>query len=129
MTAWTGDELETIAATDELEIRSLLPDGTLGTSRTIWVVRIDDDLYVRSVDGRGSGWFSGTQHRREGNIQCGGVEKDVGFVDAEGDGELADRIDKAYHAKYDGRYPPSYIDDCLTPQARSATLKLDPRGS
>jgi hypothetical protein len=33
---------------------------------TIWVVRDDDDLYVRSADGPTSAWFRGTQVRHEG---------------------------------------------------------------
>ena len=42
---------------------------------TIWVVRLGDDLYVRSVNGRTSAWFRGTQVRHEGHIQAGGVEQ------------------------------------------------------
>lgn len=54
MTGWTADELEQIETADELEIASLRSDGTLGSTRTIWVVRVDGDLYVRSVNGRTS---------------------------------------------------------------------------
>jgi hypothetical protein len=77
---------------------SLGSDGTLGTQRTIWVVRVDDDLYVRSVNGRTSDWFRGTQRRHEGRIRAGGVEKGVTFVEA--DADLAARIDDAYREKY-----------------------------
>lgn len=45
MTGWTADELERIEAADELEIASLRSGGTLGSRRTIWVGRVDDDLY------------------------------------------------------------------------------------
>jgi hypothetical protein len=51
MTAWTTDELDGIEAADELEIASLRSDGTLRHPTTIWVVRLGDDLYVRSVNG------------------------------------------------------------------------------
>jgi hypothetical protein len=44
MTGWTADELDKIETADELEIASLRSDGTLGSKRTIWVVRVDDDL-------------------------------------------------------------------------------------
>ena len=33
------------------------------------MVRVDDDLYVRSVNGRTSDWFRGTQRRRQGRIR------------------------------------------------------------
>src|SRR6266705_5330225 len=98
MTAWTTDELDNIDASDELEIASLRPDGTLRNPTTIWVVRLGDDLYVRSVDGRSSGWFRGSQVRHEGRIRAGGVARDVTFVDAEDD--INDQIDAAYRSKY-----------------------------
>ncbi len=123
MTAWTTDELNKVDGADELEISSLRRDGSLGSPRTIWVVRVDDDLYVRSVRGRGSDWFRATQVRREGRIEAGGVERDVTFV--EGDEALVERIDDAYRTKY-RRYPARILDSTLTPQARSAALKLVP---
>jgi len=124
MTAWTTDELDKIDAADELEIASLRPDGTLRAPTTIWVARLGDDLYVRSVNGHTSGWFRGTQVRHEGRIRAGGVEKDVTFVGV--DGDVADRIDDAYRTKY-RRYAASIVDSILTAEARSATLKLVPR--
>ena len=126
MTAWTTDELDTVGAADELEIASLRPDGTLRSPTTIWVVHLDDDLYVRSVNGRTSGWFRGAQVRHEGRIRAGGVEKNVTFADVDADGEVADRIDEAYRAKY-RRYAESVVGTTITPEARAATLKLVPR--
>jgi hypothetical protein len=124
MTAWMSEELSKIGAAEELEIASLRGDGTLRTPVTIWVVRHGDDLYVRSVNGRTSSWFRGTQVRHEGRIWAGGVEKDVTFVDASHD--IADQIDAAYRAKY-RRYAASIVNSTLTAQARAATLKLTPR--
>ena len=54
MTAWTSDELDKIGAAEELRIASLRRDGTLRNPVTIWVVRLDDDLYVRAYKGRSS---------------------------------------------------------------------------
>jgi hypothetical protein len=124
MTAWASDDLSKIGAAEELEIASLRRDGTLRNPVTIWVVRHGDDLYVRSVNGRTSSWFRGTQVRHEGRIWAGGVEKDVTFVDAGHD--IADQLDAAYRAKY-RRYAGSIVNSTLTSQARSATLKLMPR--
>src|SRR5437764_11725467 len=69
--AWTSDDLRAIAAARELEIQSLRPDGTLRKSVTIWVVRQDDDLYVRSWRGPGSAWFRGVHDRHEGHDPSG----------------------------------------------------------
>ena len=126
MTAWTTEELDKIDAADELEIASLRPDDTLRNATTIWVVRLGDDLYVRSVNGRTGAWFRGTQVRPEGRIQAGGVEKDVTFVDAGPD--VGDRIDAAYRTKY-RHYAASIVGSVLTPEARAATIRLVPRST
>ena len=52
MAGWTSDELNKIGAAEELEIATVRSDGTLRKPVTIWVVRVGDDLYVRSVNGR-----------------------------------------------------------------------------
>jgi hypothetical protein len=124
MTTWTNDELDRIAAADELQLASLRPDGTLRNPVTIWVVRHGDDLYVRSYKGPDAAWFRGTQVRHEGRIQAGGVAKDVTFADA--DHDLDGQIDAAYRGKY-RRYSASFVDPMLSPQARSTTIKLVPR--
>jgi hypothetical protein len=126
MNGWTSEELTKIGTAEELRIRSLRRDGTLRKPTTIWVVRHGDDLYVRPVNGRTSGWFRGTQVRQEGHIRCGGVDKDVRFVSVDADDGVNTDIDAAYRAKY-RRYPASYVDAVLTPQAKSATIKLLPR--
>jgi hypothetical protein len=124
MTGWTSDELTRIGTADELEIASARHDGTLGRPRTIWVVRVGDDLYVRSMYGRAGGWFPGTQVRHEGHIRAGGVDKDVAFADA--DPDRNDQIDAAYRDKY-RRYGPSIIGGVVNPGARAATIKVVPR--
>lgn len=122
---WTTDELTRIGNAEELQIASLRRDGTLRKPVTIWVVRLGDELYVRSVYGRDSAWFRGVQVRFAGHIRAGGVEKDVTYVEETGD-ELNDRIDAVYRAKY-RRYAASIIDSIISPTARSATLRLAPR--
>jgi len=67
MPAWTKDELDKIGQADELEIASVRHDGTLSNSVTIWVVRIGNDLYVRSYKGRRGAWFRAAQVRHEGH--------------------------------------------------------------
>lgn len=124
MTMWKSDELEKIGTAEELQIASLRRDGTLRTPVTIWVVRLGDDLYVRSVNGRTSAWFRGAQVRNEGHIKAAGIDKDVTFVEA--DPDFNDQIDTAYRTKY-RRYAASIISSIVSPEARSTTMKLVPR--
>jgi len=124
MTTWTRAELDRIGNAEELQIASLRNDGILRKALIIWVVRVGDALYVRSVNGRNGTWFRGMQDRYEGHIQAGGIDKDVTFVE-EGDPTINEQIDAAYRAKY--RQYPSAVDHINSPAARTATLKLQPR--
>ena len=125
MNIWTAEELNKIGNADELNLSSLRQDGTYRKPVIMWVVRVGDDLYVRAVKGRSGPWFRGTQARHEGRIRSGGVEKEVTFLEAP-DSPHHKEIDAAYVEKY-SHYPKSYVDACLTPEARAATIKLMPR--
>ena len=124
MTTWMSDELKKIGTAEELQIASLRRDGTLRKPVIIWVVRLGEDLYVRSVNGRTSAWFRGVQTLHEGHIRAGGVDKDVTFVE-ETDPGINDQIDSAYTTKY-RRYA-SIARSMTTPAVRAATIKLVPR--
>lgn len=124
MTTWTSDELNKIGKAEELQLASVRGDGTLGKPVIIWVVRLGDDLYVRSVNGRSGSWFRGMQARHEGHLRAGGGDKDVTFVEDD-DPTLNEQIDAAYRAKY--RHYPSAVDHITSPAARAATVKLVPR--
>jgi hypothetical protein len=128
MSEWTSDELEKIAAANELQVASARRDGTLRKPVTIWVVRHGDDLYVRSWRGRTSSWFGGIQDRHEGHIRAGGVDKDVTFLFVDADDDVNDQVDAAYRAKYH-RYSDSYVTPMIRPEARATTLKLVPRAT
>jgi hypothetical protein len=124
MTTWTSDELDKIGGAEELQIATFRRDGTLRKPVIIWVVRLGDDLYVRSAYGRTPAWFRGTQAHREGRISAGGIEKDVAFADA--DPTVADQIDGAYRNKYH-RHGAQYVNSVTDAEARSTTIKLVPR--
>lgn len=122
---WTGDELKKIEKADELNLASLRRDGTLRDPVTMWVVRVDDHLFVRAVKGRAGSWFRGVLTCHAGHIRAGGIEKDALFVE-ETDSALNERIDAAYREKY-RHYPKEYVDACVTPEAWAATIQLIPR--
>jgi hypothetical protein len=124
MTTWTSNELNQIGNAEELQIASLRADGTLRKPVIIWVVRVDNDLYVRSANGRSGSWFRSLQTKSAGHIRAGGVEKEVTFVE-ETDPQVNNQIDAAYLSKY-RRYP-QYVSPMVTPDVRAATIKLVPR--
>ena len=124
MTTWTTDTLAAIDRPDEVEITSLKQNGIARSYRVIWGVRVDDDFYIRSVNGPDAAWFRGTRTRREGRVRAGDAEHEVSFMDID-DEKLNERIDAAYREKY-RRYS-SPVQSITSPTARSATLKLLPR--
>jgi len=126
MMRWSSDQLDKVGRAEEVQIASVRSDATLRKPVTVWVVRHGDDLYVRSVRGPSGSWFRGVQEKHEGRIRAGGVQQDVTFVEA--DHDINDEVDAAYQAKY-RRYAGSILNSVLTPEARSATLKLVPRSS
>lgn len=48
---WTDGELRGIGETEELQLASTRPDGSLRPYGTMWAVRVGDQLYVRSAYG------------------------------------------------------------------------------
>jgi hypothetical protein len=124
MKTWTKSELDKVARAEELEVATRRRDGTLRDPVTVWMVRVGDDVCVRSVNGRAGAWFRGAVARHQGRVKAGGVQRDVTFVEA--NDAPNDEIDRAYRAKY-GRYAASIVNTVLTPQARAATLRVVPR--
>lgn len=124
MTAWTAAELETLGATDELQVSSHRSDGTLRPFVTIWLVRVGESVYVRSAHGPGNGWFRRAQASGTGHVRVAGVERDVTFA-VPGPG-VHESVDAAYHGKYD-RYGPRIVGAVVGPRVRDVTLRLDPR--
>jgi hypothetical protein len=123
MTAWTTDELGRIGAAEELEITARRSDGSLREPVRIWVVRVGDDLYIRSWRGDEGGWFRAAHASQAAHVSAGGVDRDVAVLDA--DDEINDAVDHAYRQKYN-RYP-SYVPSMVALPARATTLKLLPQ--
>jgi len=121
--AWSIDELQRIAKTDDLHISPFRDDGkTYGTPTWIWSVVVDEGLYVRAYNGRDSRWYQAAMRQRAGRITAAGMTKEVAFEPVEG--PINDRIDDAYRVKYgDSRYLPPMI----AKRSRAATVKVTPR--
>jgi hypothetical protein len=127
MTAtWTPEQLQRIDGSDELEIASRRADGTLRPFVPIWVVRVDDQVYVRTWHRRTTGWFGRVLDARRARVRVPGLEADVVVEDVgAGPGELRSSVDEAYRAKY-ARYGHGSVDQMVADPAVAATLRLTP---
>jgi hypothetical protein len=121
--SFTATELERVGAAEELQIAVERRDGTLRDWVPIWVVRVADDLYVRSYRGTAGVWYRHAVAQPHGRIRAGGLQREVTFAPAD-DGVTA-AIDDAYRAKY-ARYGDRYLQPMLTSSAIAATLRLTP---
>jgi hypothetical protein len=124
MTNWEPQDLDTIGAADELDIAPRHDDARAEHATTIWVVRVDDDLYVRSYRGRDGRWFQRACEVGGGVVRAGGIERAVTF-EPHGVGDR-DAIDTAYRTKY-GQYDRTYVDPMVSDDAAATTLRLVPR--
>ena len=125
MTMWLKKELEGIAGSDDLHISPLREDGkTYGTPTWIWSVVVDGSLYVRAYNGKESRWYKAALRQKAGRIAGAGMTEEVTFEPV--DGEINDRIDDAYRAKYAGS---PYLKPMIGVRARAATVRVMPHST
>ncbi|WP_248928890.1 DUF2255 family protein [Paenibacillus hamazuiensis] len=125
MDTWPKEELHKIAGADDLHISPFREDGvTYGTPTWIWSVVVGDSLYVRAYYGQNSRWYQAAVRQKAGRITVAGMTKEVTFEPV--DGKMDDLIDNAYRAKYKGS---PYLNSMISTRARSATVKVVPRGT
>jgi hypothetical protein len=121
---WTDAQLRRVGEAVELDLASYRPDGELGPFTTMWVVRVGDDLYVRSAGGPDRPWYRQALTSGAGRIRAGGVERDVAFDhDDAGVNGVHDAIDQAYHATYD-RFGPGPVSHVTGRDAHAVTVRL-----
>jgi hypothetical protein len=123
MSGWTDSELATIGTADEIHIAPDRSDRTPGRAVPIWVVRVGDDLYVRSYRGPSGSWYRRARRNRSGRIRVGGIDRAVRFTAA--DAGVRAKVDEAYSAKY-GRYSSSLVRPMISDAVVETTLKLQP---
>jgi hypothetical protein len=124
MTTWTTEDLSRVGEAEEIKLATARADGSLRPYVTMWVVRADDELYVRSAYGPDNPWFRRAKISGAGRIRAGGQERDVAFAEPSLGVHAA--IDAAYHAKYD-RYGPKIVGTVVGPQTEAVTIRLLPR--
>src|SRR6516225_369453 len=118
MSAWPKEDIRMIAEADDLHVSPFREDGvTYGTPTWIWSVVVDDALYVRAYNGQNSRWYQAALRQKAGRISAAGIAKEVSFDPVNGD--INDRIDDAYRAKYKGS---PYLKPMIGEPARSATV-------
>lgn len=120
---WTENELARIGSAKEAQLATVGSGGRLRRPVTVWVLRVGDNLYVRSWLGREARWYRSLQSRGDGHIGAGGVERDIVLVPA--GGAVDDAVDEGYRGKY--LHAGSHLEQMIAPRARATTLEIRPR--
>jgi hypothetical protein len=121
MSTWDPADLRAIGSAREIQIATMRRDGSTRTPLPIWVVRVGDELFVRSYHGPEGSWFRQVAAHPYARLSAAGREIVVRFVPAE-DPSRAE-VDQAYDAKYGRRGPAATM---ITPAVAAATLRLEP---
>jgi hypothetical protein len=120
---WATNRLQQIASSDDLHVAPFREDGvTLGTPTWIWSVVVDGELYVRAYNGTSSRWYQAASKQKAGQVTVAGQTTDVSFEQVTG--EINDRIDAAYRAKYSSS---PYLKPMIGDRARAATVRISPQ--
>jgi hypothetical protein len=122
MSGWSDSELTTIGTADEIHIAPDRSEHTPGPAVPIWVVRVGNDLYVRSYRGPSGSWYRRARRNGSGRISVGGVDHAVRFTAA--DLTVRTQVDEAYSAKY-GQYS-SLVRPMISDTVAQTTLQLQP---
>jgi len=118
---WKPETLSEIAGQEEIHIGSERESGGYNRWTPIWIVRVDDDLYIRSGFGTNGRWYRNAV-KSQAYIKASGALYKVDLV-PQFDPVAIAAVDKAYRQKY--ATDPS-LPLLLTDQARSSTSRVLP---
>ena len=116
---------DTLALLDEaIEVDILTPrrDGST-SSRPIWIVVVDGEVYVRSYRGESGAWFRRARADGAATLEAGGRTIDVAAELVPRDETLDQRISDAFREKYGARSP-GPTEAMVTPEVIATTMRL-----
>jgi hypothetical protein len=124
----TGSELdratlELLDRTKEVDMRTPRRDGS-ESSRPIWVVVVDGDVYVRSYRGARGAWFRRALADGRATIAVHDTTVPVG-VEPDDDEQVNRRVSEAFQAKY-GEGSPESTATMIDAERSATTLRLVP---
>jgi hypothetical protein len=120
--AWSTEELDAIGSARELEISVKRPDGRLRPWTPIWVVSVDEQVYVRSWYRRETGWFGDAVLARRAHIRVLGMAATVTVEDL---GQAGTPLQPGVDAAYRAKYGPG-AESMVSAAAAATTLRVTP---
>lgn len=124
MSAWTSDQIDTIARETDFHLSADRPEAEPKWVR-IWGVTVGDRVYVRSFNGTAGAWYNSALDSGSGHVAAGDIASTaVRFVPVdEADEDVNLAVDAAYRAQYAGS---PYAVTMSTEPVRRNTLEVVP---
>jgi hypothetical protein len=92
----------------------------------VWVVVVNDRVFVRSWNDKPGGWYRAFAAEPRGAIQIGRRQIRVRAIKRRGE-RLMKAIEAAYKEKYNTRASRKYVIGFARPRRRATTIELTPR--
>ena len=91
----------------------------------VWVVVVEDRVYVRPWNDKAGGWYRAFLENKKGAILVNDKEHPVRALPSKGE-KLNDAIDAGYASKYTTKANQKYVTGFATPKRRATSLELRP---
>ena len=118
------ETLQLLEETKELQIEARRDEYAPVHRRTIWVVTVDGDVFVRSVRGEKGRWYREVSANPSAALHVGDRRIPVRAVPVTEE-QAVGAVSEAYRSKY-GRTAPSSTEAMLRPETLPTTLRLEP---
>lgn len=123
MGEWTAEDLDQFGCADALQLTSRRRDGHSRPWVTMWVVRVGEEVFVRSARGSHNPWYRQAIASGSGRVRVDEIEHNVMFTSVSD--EIHESIDDAYRRKYD-KFGLQTLRLVTGPAAAAVTIRLVP---
>ncbi len=115
--------LDALRNVEEIRIATTAPGAKKKHRATIWVIVVDDDVFIRSFTGPKGKWYRNVLANPEADVEFDGKAIHVRAIPVK-DRATIEAVSRAYLEKYrDSRYAKDMVRDEVLP----TTLRLEPR--
>ncbi|MGH7540502.1 MAG: nitroreductase/quinone reductase family protein [Gemmatimonadota bacterium] len=118
---WSRAELQALDRAKILGVRS----GRVHRYTGVWVVVVEDQVFVRSWNDKPAGWYRAFRSEPRGSVQVGDREIPIRARHIRSE-RLRDAVTEAYRIKYDTKASQKWVRGFAEPDRARATLELVP---
>lgn len=124
MSGFPESDLALLRDVAEIRIAPYAEDGFLFPGRLVWVVVVNERVFVRSWKGRDAEWYTRASASRRARVTTD--EEPVFAHEVSLDPVRDDETQNAIDAEYLRKYPPPYNREMTLPKAVETTFEVRP---